>query len=266
MFPKLRVIVAAMLATCVAVLLAAAGLVGTRDPGKHVTDVPDVSRAFVQQAAAQEPAWQHFQLLAYTRRADELLRLRDLPVTRAVVEYAERAQAEAAAASAPATPPAEAVVASIPAAPVPPAPPAEAAVASAPTATATEPAEASVNTAATQIETPAETVPAAPPVAAPAPTEPTSAPATPGSDAQVAAVQSGTGATASVHAPETPKVGAKRHRAKAAASKPKKKVRVIRAPASVPPVGTTGFPVDPPRTSGQGATNTQFGANRDVRR
>src|SRR6202158_3296873 len=99
MFPTLRIIIVTVIATCAVVLALSAGLVGTRDPGKNLTGVPEVSRMLMRQAIVEEPEWQHFQLLAYSsRRADELLRLRHLPVTptRAVVEYAERAQARAA--------------------------------------------------------------------------------------------------------------------------------------------------------------------------
>ena len=106
MLPKLRIILAAVFATCAAVLALSAGVLG-RAPGRrsrrraggqpHAGAAGDRRRAGLQQS----------QLLAYSRRADELLRLRDLPVTpaRAVVDYAERAQARAAeTASAPAAP------------------------------------------------------------------------------------------------------------------------------------------------------------------
>src|SRR5262249_44566319 len=48
-------------------------------------------------AIVEQPDREQIEMLAYTRRADELVRLRDLPATpvRAVVEYAERAQADA---------------------------------------------------------------------------------------------------------------------------------------------------------------------------
>jgi len=110
MLPKLRIILAAMIATCAAVLALSAGVLGTRDPANNLSGVPDVSRTLVRQAVVEEPEWRQSQLLAYSRRADELLRLRDLPATpvRAVVEYAEQAQARAGeAARATAAPPAD---------------------------------------------------------------------------------------------------------------------------------------------------------------
>ena len=112
MLPKLRIILAAVIATCAAVLALSAGILGARAPGNDLGGVSDLSRTLVRQAIVAEPESQQSHLLAYSRRADELLRLRDLPVTpaRAVVEYAEQAQARAAeTASAPAaTPPADA--------------------------------------------------------------------------------------------------------------------------------------------------------------
>src|SRR5690242_6828124 len=105
MLPKLRVMLAALFATSLAALATGAGLVGTGDPGKHVADVPELSRDLVQRAIVEAPEWQHSPSLAYLRRAGELLRLRDLPTApaRAVVEYAERAQTETTGS----TPPAE---------------------------------------------------------------------------------------------------------------------------------------------------------------
>src|SRR5215467_3659165 len=94
MLPKLRIILVAMLATCAVVLALSAGVVGARGPS-DIAAVPEVSRTL---HAFADPDQQQLHLLAYSRRADELLRLRDLPVTpvRAVVEYAEQAQARAA--------------------------------------------------------------------------------------------------------------------------------------------------------------------------
>src|SRR5262249_28103694 len=94
-------------------VVASATLLGIREPGGRVAGVPDVSRMLVRQAIVEQP--ENIETLAYARRADELVRLRDLPVTpvRAVAEYAERAQDNAGgnpgnSAEAPAaTPPAQ---------------------------------------------------------------------------------------------------------------------------------------------------------------
>src|SRR5262249_61607336 len=71
---------------------AGGSLFGMREPGGRVAGVPDVSRMLVRQAIVEQP--ENIETLAYARRADELVRLRDLPVTpvRAAAEYAERAQ------------------------------------------------------------------------------------------------------------------------------------------------------------------------------
>jgi hypothetical protein len=198
MLPKLRIILAAVLATCAAVLALSAGMLGTRDPGNDLSGVPEMSRTLVRQAIVAAPDWQQSQLLAYSRRADELLRLRDLPVTpaRAVVDYAEHAQARAAettsAPAAPAAPPtadsatapaaaasepAPTTVASIPAATPPTDAPPPAMVAMASVAT-----PHGDTTAATPVEQPASASPAptmttAPVTAPPADTASVSLPA-----------------------------------------------------------------------------------------
>src|SRR5579871_1817666 len=57
MLPKLRIILAAMIATCATVLALSAGLVGARDPGNDISGVPDVSRMLVRQAIVEDPEW-----------------------------------------------------------------------------------------------------------------------------------------------------------------------------------------------------------------
>jgi hypothetical protein len=159
MLPKLRIILAAVFATCAAVLALSAGMLGARAPGDDLAGVPEVSRTLVRQGVVAEPDRQQLQLLAYSRRADELLRLRDLPVTpaRAVVDYAERAQARAAeTASAPAVP-----------------------AATSPTDSVTGPAAAASDPAPTE----AASAPAAPEDAPAAPAADSAASATPPTDA-----------------------------------------------------------------------------------
>jgi hypothetical protein len=149
MLPNLRIILAAMIATCVAVVALSAGVVGTRELARNLSGVPDLSRTLVRQAVVDEPEWL---VLAYSRRADELQRLRDLPVTpvRAVVEYAEQAQARAAEAASVSAAPSSVPVATAPAA---------AANASAPMA-ASEPAPTVVATV--PVATPAADAPPSP--------------------------------------------------------------------------------------------------------
>jgi hypothetical protein len=284
MLPKLRVTLTAALAACVMGLAAGAGWIGARDAEKQLADVPSVSQPLMQQAIVEDLEGQHLQLLAYTRRADELLRLRELSATpaRAVVEYAERALAETAdptaAPAAPETaaaPPAETAAAGAPTA----APPASetaatepsAAVASAPppfeplpaptptapsppaSETANQPAPSNVASApAASASAPSPDETAAPPTTA----EPAPAPAATSGDPQIANAQSGSGETAAVAAPERlddqSDGDAKAAQKNAAqARKPKKKARVVAraVPARLPPAASTGFPVDLPQPS-----------------
>jgi hypothetical protein len=256
MLPSLRIILAAVIAACAAVLTLSAGFLGSRDQAGNLSGVPDLSRPLVRQAIVEEPEWQQVQVLAYSRRADELQRLRELPVTpvRAVVEYAEQAQARAAeaasAAAAPTVAPVEAPAAEPAAAPAATSEPATivatAPAAIAPTDTPREPAADSPAVAAAP---PADTPPPVPAIAAapvanpptdttaatavaavataPADAATTSAPASspavetppaaaPASgDTQVAAVQTGGSETAEMYGPVRPAADAKPRRATA---------------------------------------------------
>jgi hypothetical protein len=276
MLPKLRIILVAVLATCAAVLALSAGMLGARTPGDDLTGVPEVSRTLMRQAIVADPDPQ-LQVLAYSRRADELLRLRDLPVTpvRAVVEYAEHAQArsESAPAAPAVTPAADSAVASASVATPPADAPQSGAARSAsaasspidtlPVSTAAPlagpPAEISTAVANAPVAAPSADTPSTPPaapVAVPAvaattaaPT-PVPAPAASG-DSQVATVQTGTSETAEMYGPEKPKTeGTPHHRAKAAArphpAKPKKKAQVAVAPTRDTQTPSTGFAANPP--------------------
>lgn len=227
---------AALFATSVAALATSAGLFGTDDPGKHVSDVPEVRRTLVQRAIVQPPEWRHFQSLAYSRRADELQRLRELPAApaRAVVEYAERAQAKAADGAPPETSGASTHPAteSIAVASAPAGPPSG----SAPASDAAAAATATIQTA---------TQPLPPPDAeAPRPTS---------GDTDLASVQSGTEAIETGNAPDQRKLIAEgRHGLKARVRRPP---RIVAMPRSILPAARTGFPIDappdPPKTPAQ---------------
>lgn len=293
MLPNLRIILAAVFATCAAVLALSAGMLGARDPDDNLSGVPEISRALVRQAIVAEPDRQ-FQLLAYSRRADELLRLRDLPVTpaRAVVDYAEHAQARATeTASATAEPAATSPTESAAAAPAAPTATADApaapAVDSAGSATPPTDAPATVAmapvanlhgdtiaappvpavTAAPVTPPPADTPPApADAAAAPAPNDAppeTAAPPAPAlaasGDTRVAAVEPGGGsATAEMYGPDRPKTDAKpHHRAKVARPHPpkaKKKVQVATGNTRPAPstASSTGAQVNQPNNLNNG--------------
>ena len=297
MLPKLRIILAAMIATCAAVLTLSAGVLGTRDPANNLSGVPDVSRTLVRQAVVEEPEWRQSQLLAYSRRADELLRLRDLPATpvRAVVEYAEQAQARAGeAARATAAPPADsatppaaatserglvvAATAPTPPADMPPSPAADGAAVLTPSTETPPPATVATAMVATApaanppADTSGATVVANAPVAAPpsdSATAVVSPPATsPAAEAPAVAAPAANGdvqtgsETAEMYGPEKPKAK-KRHApklgpkvAQAHPAKPKKKAQVTRPTRTVAPAASTGFPVDQQNTS----PNTVFGS------
>jgi hypothetical protein len=253
MLPSLRIILAAVIATCSAVLALSAGFLGTRNPAGNLSGLPDLSRPLVRQAIVEAPEGQQVQVLAYSRRADELQRLRELPVTpvRAVVEYAEQAQARAAAAAsaAPSTAPVEAapadsaaapaaaseaatttIVATAPAAAtdvarepaadgpaVAAAPPADTPPPAATTATAPVANPPTDTTAATPVAAapvaiaPAETATSSAPASSPAVAAPPAA-APAGGDTQVAAVQTGSSETAEMYGPVQPAAEAKPRR------------------------------------------------------
>jgi hypothetical protein len=288
MLPKLSIILTAVIAACVAVLAASVGLVGTGNPVKQAVDVPDVGRSLMQQAIVETPDWQHFQLLAYSRRADELLRLRDLPAApaRAVVEFAEQAQADAALAepAADSTTRTAALQAdqaqSAPASAAAPSQPANTATAEpamggeAPLASPAAEADTPVASIVASLQDGAETTAAiAPPtlsrVVLPRPNLKVRAEARKkklaAAGGQVASIAAG--ATASAKTAETPSVGASRRGTKVAAQPRKKRRHVARAPRQVPPDASTGFPVDVQQTNGQSAaTNARFGAGFEGRR
>jgi hypothetical protein len=270
MLPTLKVILATVIATCAAVLAISGGLIATRDPGEQLSGVPSMSRPLVRGAIVEETEWQNFRLLAYSRRADELQRLRDLPTApaRAVVEYAERAEKALEAERALAAP-VPTIVATAPAAPppaseptavvtppnAPPAPP------PAPTTIVNAPAPAPVEMPATPAATAAITQPTTAPKPAAVETlaagvvtvEPFTAPAAASGGTQVAAIQSGSGETAAVKGTENlaaanPHPQVRRH---ARRDTHKKTVHV--AGTRLAPAAKTGFPVEVPKTPAQGS-------------
>jgi hypothetical protein len=276
---------AALFATSVTALATSAGLVGTGDPGKRVADVPELSRTLVQHAIVETPEWQHAPSLAYARRADELLRLRDLPTTpaRAVVEYAERARTETTGSTPPAEisgasthPAADSLAVASAAADVPvatgsaapgsveatvPAPYAPAVSATLQPATLASrlsdapPPDAQASDAKPSDAKPSDAKPsdakpsdAKPSDAKPSDAKPADAKATQHAEdaSQIAAIESGPEATESAKAPERKLTARGRVGIKARIRRP---VRIL-APRTIPPQARTGFPIaappDPP--------------------
>ena len=79
MFPNLRLIIGATVATMILVMIMGSGLFSFRDPQNTIADIPEVRRPLVQRAIVGNPDRQQVRMLAYARRNDELQRLLELP-------------------------------------------------------------------------------------------------------------------------------------------------------------------------------------------
>ena len=79
MFPNLRLIIGAAIATIALVIVMGSGVLSFRDPYRSIGDGPDVGRPLVQHSMVENPERHQIRLLAYARRNDELQRLLDLP-------------------------------------------------------------------------------------------------------------------------------------------------------------------------------------------
>lgn len=240
MLPKLRVMLAALLATSLVALAASAGLIGSGNPGKPVSDVPAVSRPLVQRAIIEMPERRHLRVLAYSRRADELARLRDLPASpvRAVVEYAEHAQK----ATGGAPPPAETACASARAEP-------------AVLANAQPPAPATTDAIRTAI--PPAAHPDAPPRAAAAEPTPPAA-----GETHVAVIETAPEANEAAIASDQQKPK-RRHGLHASKPHPRTaRLTPVPLPRRIPPQAETGFPIDAPKAPAETWTPAATAATR----
>jgi hypothetical protein len=79
MFPNLRLIIGAAIASIALVITMGSGVLSLRDPYRTMGEVPELHRPFVQHSMVENPDWHRARSLASSRRNDELQRLRELP-------------------------------------------------------------------------------------------------------------------------------------------------------------------------------------------